>query len=211
MSFILDALRRADAERQRGQTPALQQVTRGLPTAADPARRARRTVLLAIAVIGLALVSALLGGWLSRTPAPAARAAPAATPSSAPAASAPAVAPPAPVAAPASAPPPAGTPAPAPKLVAAPIPAPALPPRPASAAPSKPVTLGDLPEPLRQAVLRLVFSGGVYSPDPAQRFVMLGGLLVREGSDLGDGIRLERITPRSALLRVDGRLIERPY
>ena len=31
------------------------------------------------------------------------------------------------------------------------------------------MTLGDLPEPLRQAVLRLVFSGGVYSPDPAQR------------------------------------------
>ena len=54
MSFILDALRRADAERQRGQTPALQQVTRGLPTAADPARRARRTVLLTIAVIGRA-------------------------------------------------------------------------------------------------------------------------------------------------------------
>ena len=43
---------------------------------------------------------------------------------------------------------------------------------------------------------------------PDAHFVLVGGALVREGETLAAGIVLERILPRSLLLRVEGRLVE---
>jgi general secretion pathway protein B len=61
MSYILDALRRADAERERGAVPGLhaQQDPFELPEA--PAEKGRPTLLLAVVLLALALVGVL--GW----------------------------------------------------------------------------------------------------------------------------------------------------
>lgn len=73
MSYILDALRRADAERERGSVPSIHAQPATLGDADSETPRATRT----LAWIGIALVLvllAVLGGWLLShdTPAPAA-------------------------------------------------------------------------------------------------------------------------------------------
>lgn len=70
MSFILDALRRADAERQRERGPDLQQVADGTALrAAAPAPDPRRHRLLVGVGSALGLAALALGGWmLGRAP-----------------------------------------------------------------------------------------------------------------------------------------------
>jgi general secretion pathway protein B len=68
MSFILDALRRAEAERERGRLPDLQAVPLGgLQPGARPAVAGSppRSAWLALAVVGLALLIGL-AGWIWR-------------------------------------------------------------------------------------------------------------------------------------------------
>ncbi|HYP32886.1 MAG TPA: general secretion pathway protein GspB [Burkholderiaceae bacterium] len=83
MSYILDALRRADAERSRGVVPGLH--AQGLPAGVEPPARDRRPLIRAAGAIGVLLVAGvailLAAPWKS-APAPAAesRAAPARPP-----------------------------------------------------------------------------------------------------------------------------------
>lgn len=72
------------------------------------------------------------------------------------------------------------------------------------------VPAANLPEPLRSAVMRLQVGGVVHSQDRSQSFVMVGGQIAREGETLSPGITLERIEPRSLLLRVAGQAVELP-
>ena len=210
MSYILDALRRADAERQRGQAPGRQQVTH--EALAPPAAR-QATAGCIVALVLLAGGAGTAAWWWlqPRQPAPVAAvpAAPVAVrPSVAP--SAPrvsAAAPPVRAPAPPAAPPVVRvTPAPAPRASPA-----APPPRPpASAATPRPVLASALPEPLRSAVLRLQVGGVVHSQDRSQSFVMVGGQIAHEGDTLAPGITLERIGPRALLLRVAEQAVELP-
>lgn len=223
MSYILDALRRADAERQRGQPPALQQVA-SVPVLTPPAppptvlRRLAPGLLLALATAGAT------GVWLMwRAPtdaAPAAtRTAPPQAPASTPATARAATAPPpasavlsqAPAAASlAAAAPPVSPPAPPARAqAAAPAPPASAPaqPRAAQSAPEpdtspRAIVASALPEPQRSAVARLGIGGAVHSPEPGRSFVMVGGQIVREGATLAPGITLERIEPRLLQLRV---------
>ena len=87
--------------------------------------------------------------------------------------------------------------------------APAVP-APASAPQSRPVPASALPEPQRSTVARLAFGGAVHSADRSQSFVLMGSQLVREGETLAPGIVLDRIAPRSLLLRVGEQLVELP-
>jgi general secretion pathway protein B len=116
-----------------------------------------------------------------------AAAAPAATPAAAPAAAAPAVvaAPAAPAGNTAADSPKAATPA----AVARPV-APAVP----------PITSGPLPP----DAPKLAFSGAVYSSNPAQRMLIVNGQVVHEGADLGAGVVLEEIKPKTAVVRFRG-------
>lgn len=69
MSYILDALRRADAQRRQGQAPGLQQIA-AAPAEPQHAGRTRRARpgSLAVAVPALLVVAALaLGWWWGRT------------------------------------------------------------------------------------------------------------------------------------------------
>lgn len=228
MSYILDALRKADAQRARD--PA-----RGIhaqPAVASPGARSYRgrEQWLWGAVAALVLASA---AWLwssadsTATPpvaaAPAVRveaaaAAPVVPPADVvlPAAPAMAIAPPvqrrpAPVpaqqstvaAAPAS-PPPPPTPTPTPAPAAAPSPSPAP-------AADRTYSLAELPADVQQALPKFAVSGGVYSENVAQRMLIVNGQVFNEGSEIAPGVVLEQIRAKTAMLKFRGLRISQPY
>jgi general secretion pathway protein B len=248
MSYILDALKRADAERERGQVPGLHaQSIEGAP-GSGRATGLPRWALAAGGGTALVVVAAL--AWRMGADAHAPLPAPLGTPESAPApmvatapppmAEPPAAAPapviePAPAPAVAPAPPPvayvappaprparevkpaAPRPAPPPSPVAmptlrvpAPVPAPAAP-RAPDAAPTAIPLLADLPGTLRQQLPNLTVTGSVYSDDASSRFVMLNGEVVKEGGQPAPGLVLERIEPKSAVLRFKGQRFRLAY
>ncbi|HXQ64412.1 MAG TPA: general secretion pathway protein GspB [Steroidobacteraceae bacterium] len=236
MSFILDALRKSEHERERGALPGLVDlpVSRSLPSKL-PLVLASLGALLVINVAVLSIV--LLKP--TRPAVPAGEAAPPVAPAPAPAV-APAPAPPAAAVpdAPKSVIPPAAAAVvpsgrtrpleaeaggsdetsdyPEPPAAAASAPDPSLAPR---AVPGRPVsrtapqqrgsaggvpTLDDLPPQLASGLPRLNIDLHVYSPEPAQSFVMLNGQRLHEGGQLREGPTLERITPDGVILNYQG-------
>lgn len=223
MSFILDALRKSDAERQRSATP-------GLADARYAGRRSARSWWMPVLVITLVANMLFMGvEWFRR----AAETAPVPVPAAGPVAAAPeppAAAPPPmirPLAREASEagsflePPPdpdfpaelplADTPPPQPVVRAEPQPAP---PRPIeaqapaqAAAPSSRIIQGDdLP-----TMDKLVSAGllnmpslnldlHVYSDQPASRFVVINSRRYNEGGELAEGPRVEAITAEGVIL-----------
>ena len=57
---------------------------------------------------------------------------------------------------------------------------------------------------LPQDAPKLVITGGVYSASKAQRMLIVNGQVVSEGADLGSGVVLEEIKPKTAVLRFRG-------
>lgn len=216
MSYILEALRRAEAdrERERGQVPGLH--AQPLAAAATAPGAGRRQALVWAAGAGLLLLAGWgLGRWWAGEPAaskvpapPAVTAAPAAVPAP--------VQPALPVAQlPASAPPPVVAAAPSPVATAtlpmppvtakpAPLPAPQTP------AEARIPRLAELPEGLRRELPKLAISGSVYSDDPAGRFVIINGDVAREGAVLAPQLVLEQIQPRELVLRYKGQRFRQP-
>jgi len=200
MSYILDALKRADAQRERGQVPGLN----AQPVPSAPASGSPRRLGLWLGVLcGAAAVAA--GGlyWHSDStqaaPAPIPAPAPAASPSPAPLPSVQSI--PQPPAAPAppvvkSVPPPAAPavkPVPLQRREAA-----------SAAAPAAVPALAELPEDIRRTVPKLVVSGTVYSSNPAQRILIVNGQVLNEGATLAPDLILESIGPKSAVLSLRG-------
>lgn len=187
MSYILDALRRADAERQQGGVPGLH--TPPSPQAAAPATQ-RPSLLWAAAAVLLGLAVALAWWWMR----PAAVAVTVVA---------------APVTAPAPAPavvlPPPAVVAPLPIVVSAAPVATAARAEPASAALAssapRTVPLQQLDGEQRRQLPPLVVGGSVWSDSAASRFVILDGQVTREGESVAPGLVLERIQPKSVLLR----------
>jgi len=215
MSYILEALRKAEAERQRGAVPGLH--AQAEPAAELPAGRAVAGRRLAAGLMGAVLLLCAAGGawwWWRGAPAPKATptAAPA-LPTTSPAAPADAVQtvpPPVPVASPAA--------QPSVPIVSAPPPVAASPPT-ASASPAAPAVpalqeplmrLADVPEARRRELPPLVLSGAVQSPDPAARMLIVDGQVLREGDALSPGLTLERIGPRAAVFSLRGLRFELP-
>jgi general secretion pathway protein B len=196
MSYILDALRRAQAERDRGQVPGLNAQPLAAPAVAVVARPGMWLGLgMAAAVVLLALLVALLlrttGSSRSEAPAVAQRAA---SPK-------PSVAKPAPLPIVVSAPPvvPAPRSGQADKRSAG---------EPAAAAAAKPSPLSSLSAEQRREMPALVISGSVWSESATSRFVVVNGQVVHEGEPAAPGVVLERIGPKSALVRWRGLRIE---
>ena len=218
MSYILDALKRADAERGQGATPPLAG-TAPLVEAA-PARQLPGKRLWPIAIAAFALIAASVWAWqtfrsateptektVAVTAAPLATnppspAEPPTTPtataeSTAPAAPRPPISPqpPAPVRpilAKAPPPPPAKPrPAPAATAAAAPAAAPSAAPPPLSAA-------------QKAALPQITVSGSSYSANPAHRMLIANGQVVKEGQELSPGLTLESIGTRSAIFNQRG-------
>lgn len=220
MSYILDALRRADAERERGGVPGLHTQTMNDAGDDTEATRAPRGLKpwhwVAMGLAG-GLAVAIAWTWRGDEPPapPAVRPAP----------------PPMPVqqsAAPPALPPPAAaTPEPAPAAPVAIAPMRAAPPPPApaatarqaapaaSAAPSAVAasiprvgSLAELPPELRSGLPALAFGGSIYSNTPANRLLIVNGQLMHEGESLGAGVVLEQIKPKAAVLSIRGQRVE---
>lgn len=194
MSYILDALRKADAQRERSRAPGLHDQPLG--TGGDSPAPAGSMSWAAGGALALGVVAIGLLAWVlaARTPAPAQPPAlPGATPSSVAVApvAAPAPSAPAAVAAPPAAaavlPPPAAVPAsaPAPAATAA---------RPASAtAPAVSVRPAEPAAVPPAGAPRVSISGGVWSSEPAQRMLVVNGQVVNEGGELAPGLTLEQV------------------
>lgn len=241
MSYILDALKKADAERERSPVPGLHAHDGyGIADRRDgPPWRA-----IAIGTVAL-LVAVLAWLWWGRAepaaPAPLATTAPApladarlpaepppprpaatAAPVPLPLADGRAAAPAAPPALPA-APPTALPTAPPPRATVAVPPAtpptvPAVatataPARPpaADAAPARVPTRNELPADLRAALPQVNVSGAVYAPQASGRLLFANGLVLREGDAIADGLTVERIGPTSSVLVYRGQRFEQPH
>lgn len=220
MSYILDALQRADAERERGQVPGLHsQATPAL--SGRPASAARRVPRAAGILAALLLVSAAAAYWWppsrTETPPPAAvtpttaatPATPPVTPAMPPAQT---NTPPVATAAPAAEP---GAPAPVATTTARPILAPnPAPPRepPASPAPTPAPSAGseavrryaELSPAQRSQIPPLAVSGGSYSANPAHRLLIVNGAVLQEGQTVAPGLTLEHIGAHEAVLNHQG-------
>ena len=201
MSYILDALKRADAERERGAVPGLHaQQTAAL--AAAPATRVRtRLWLISGTVLTLSVIAA--GLWLWRAPANEAS-----LPSVQLAMVAPLVAPSAPIvaAAPAPAPvvavsaPPVATPMARVEMPKAAVPVPAAVP---VAAPVIPL-LSEMSEEFRRQIPALTITGAVYSETPAQRLLLVNNLVLNQGGLAAPEVSLEEIRPKSSVFSFRG-------
>jgi general secretion pathway protein B len=223
MSYILDALKRADAARAReaAAVPDLH----AQPEAGAGRRAASGPGGGVVAITAAVLLLATVAWWWfsatptampplpEATPAPTApvmppvaatattRAAAEPTPPAAISATAPAV----PVAV-APLLPRAARPPPLPKATTAP-PTPAVVAASSSAAARVP-TLAELPPDLRAQLPTLVVGGSVYSTSAASRMVILGGQVFREGGRPADGLVVEQIGPKSTVMSFRGQRFE---
>jgi general secretion pathway protein B len=194
MSFILDALKKAESERSRQIGPVLMDVRIAAP---------RQRLPTWAWVLGCVLLANLLGlAWLMLRPQAAApvelaNGAGSANPTP-PAAAAPPAAPPA--AEPAAAAPPAPLAAAASTTITTPV----------TMAPAEPAGSDEVPT-MQELLARgvtlpaLVLNMHVYDPAPDSRFVLVNGRRLREGDELPDGMRVERITPSGVVLNARGR------
>jgi general secretion pathway protein B len=228
MSYILDALRKADAQRERDSSRGIHAHPMPLGSAAS-GRGARGPLLWGLAAVAIALIAA--GGWYASrdkespqpapvvaTASPVIVASPATIsapvePSLPPAASAIVPAPPPPVQAREAAfvqvtphmggmaPPPRPQQQPQPPQVQTPpMPAPASGPAlPAAQQQQAPAVAGLPPDAPRVSI-----SGGVYSSSPAQRMLVVNGQVFNEGSEVAPGLVVEEIKPRTAVLKFRG-------
>jgi general secretion pathway protein B len=210
MSYILDALRKADAQRSRDPARGIHaQPASAAAVATDTGRRKQSWIVGAVSA--LLLVAA---GWMWLAPGAPPRQAPVAAVAVAPAVAVDAVrAPPAPVM-PASA---VMPPAPEPVAAVAPV-APAIAPARPAASAAAPVqaagrtfSMAELPADVQQALPKFAVSGGVYSENVAQRMLIVNGQVFSEGSEIAPGVVLEQVRPRIALLRFRGLRISQPY
>ena len=215
MSYILEALKKAQAERARGAVPGVD--AQPVPTMAP---RAPASVWLwptgALAALALA---AVLFWPASDKERPIAAVEP--TPPVAMRAGESAVRPPAPVSAPAASTPaapasPASTTAVA--ASSAPLAAPEPPARPArkmgetasaantapAPAPERIALLQELPAQIQREIPPIAINGYLYASKPADRSVLINNRLRREGDQLADGLTLEKLLPSEMVLNYRG-------
>lgn len=234
MSYILDALKKADAERERGQGRAPGLHAQPAPLVDDPTGPAPRTLGTAAWVIA-ALLAMLVGMLAWRLWAPAAVTAPVAVVATQPAPVAQPAAPVTPAVEPVP-PAPSGAALPrepareaAPRTARTPEPAPvASPPArvspppsaavaataPAARASSMPAarapeattlyTPQTLPEAVRRDLPAVSVSGAMYSETPAQRMLIIHSQVFREGDQPMPELVLEEIRLKSAVFRFRG-------
>ena len=230
MSLILEALRKSEAERRRGDAPAVT-VELPPPRSVHPWTRSAR-LLPWLAAVALLALAAILAGWHASRSMLATDAAATALPyppqgdalvlpriaTAPPVVAAARRADPAPAPSPsrvaARTPAPRGAQVPAPITPASAVPrAPAPPiatPPPMATRPAETIaSLGELDAETRRALPPLKLTMHMWNDDPARRFVILDGQRLREGDMAGPAV-LTRITPDAVLLDFDGRSIRVP-
>lgn len=226
MSYILDALRKADSERERGEIPGLHAQTAASLDDSAPTSSVNQKLVWAVAALAAVLVLVL--SWLiwgrsepqpERPPMPPEQTAMGmrpAPPPTAPQGMAPPVTPPA-----AGLYPPVNTSPPVAQtqpVTAAPA-VPALQPQAVVAAPPQPKTevpiarkaaateesklyrLMDLPESVRKDLPTLTIGGAMYSDTASQRMLIINSQVLHEGDKISNDLTLESIQLKSAIFR----------
>ena len=225
MSYILEALKKSQAERQLGELPSIHAPQVQLQGGGGASGAPRGPLWLALGGVSVAVAAALLWWqpWQAPVPAPAAALAAVPPPPAAAPPLAQVVAAPVAVAAPAAAPAPLPEAKPAPKREAPPAPAvaaaPAAPapavaaPAPAFAAAADEIVPGmrDLPEPIQRQIPPLVLGGYIYSKNPADRLLLIDKVLRHEGEELAPGLVLEKLQPKAAIFSFKGYRYRVPY
>lgn len=232
MSYILDALRKSDQQRQRGAAPTLLAALATRVAPRPPARLAYG--LLALVLVGAGVAIGWLRPWQPEQAAPAVRLA-AKPPEPAPSQPAPVP----PELAPKSEPE-ARLASAAPGAPPAPLPVPTKPHTPASAAAAKPgaphqaatevsikavepvpeqrvntgaaavapaqtaMSMAELPVSIQQELPAMSIMVHAYSAKPADRLVGINNRLLHEGDEVAPGLKLEQITPDGMILNYRG-------
>ena len=213
MSYVLEALKKSQSQREQGAVPGIHSLQIPYQAMQDKPRATHKPLLWAIAVLLLVIAALLV--WRMGPPAPAT---------------------PKPVSLPV---PRVVQPAPGPvATVAEPVPAPAAAPvaqslpaaevqvpgshkedataakkkeRPSRKEAAKPPAVearvylvSELPEPIRRELPSLVISGGSYSSNPAQRLIIVNNQVFTEGSQPAAGVVVQRIEPSAAVLSFQG-------
>jgi general secretion pathway protein B len=65
-------------------------------------------------------------------------------------------------------------------------------------------TLQQLPEAIQREVPKVAVGGYIYSPNPADRLLLVDKTLRREGEELAPGLVLERLMPKYAVMNYRG-------
>lgn len=208
MSYILDALTKAEAERKGEPVPEIHVMPAFSATTRNPPPWRRPLTLAAFAAMAISLASA---AWyaMSRTPAPASHVV------QAPAAPALAVAPPTQAAAPKekSLSPERVEPRsekpkekPAKKPTEKKRPQAGAEPKAAKATPSEPAAalLHELPQQIQREIPPLTVGGYIYSANKADRSVLINKRLLREGDEVAPGLILEKMLPSGMILSYKG-------
>jgi general secretion pathway protein B len=227
MSYILEALKKAQAERQLGSSPTIHAPT--LQSAERAAGDSRFKAPVVLALLGMAAVIGVLLTLVMRNsepavPAPASSVLPqGAVQQSTPVvtrAAAPPATEPTPLPAPVADLPPsvaqmarAAAPTPAPAVSPAPAPvATVAPPVKPAAAPEEPVVnQRDLPEPIRRSIPQVAVGGYIYSSNPADRLLLIDKVLRHEGEEVAPGLTLEKLLPKEAVFSFKGYRYRVPY
>ncbi len=237
MSLILDALRRAEAERERGSVPGLHSQTAPALSDADAPRSRIEPWHWMVIGVGIGILVAAVWYVVGRLAAQQEAAVGAAPP--------PAVAS-APFAAPASPPPPVGAPIvaapPASAASAAPAPAAAAPadvpvaepapwpqgdrrneprkaaeggrpaPQAAAPVPDAPLyTREQLPDGIRAQFPAMTFGGSMYSANAANRSLIINGQIHRENDLVTPDLSIEQIRVKGVVFRFKGYRVDVPY
>ena len=192
MSYILEALRKAQAERARGAVPGVN--AQPHPTIVQQPSVGRGVWITGLlALLAVVAFLFLVRPWSDVNTPPGAARAPE---------------PPAPVAVPA-----------APKTAAAPevMPTPSRPLRklgevapaqpaaaPAAPTPERIALLQELPAHIQREIPPLAINGYIYASNPAERSVLINNRLRREGDALSEGLVLEKLLPREMVLNYRG-------
>jgi general secretion pathway protein B len=210
MSYILEALKKAQAERSHGAIPSVH--AQPVVTPLKPAMPGRWFWLAGI--VALLVAGAVLlwpAPWKQpvtlTAPAPAmppvatTPAAPATPPAPAPAQ---VVTPPAPDAATALPPARSKGPSGPVRRLGEPARDAAAAPVPAAAAPERIALLQELPPQIQREIPPIAINGYIYASNPAERSVLINNHLKREGDQLADGLTLEKLLPREMVLNYRG-------
>ena len=226
MSYILDALKRAESERERGVVPGLHSQSVPLSRPIAGSRAGAKPLMLTGAALGLALLGALAWRLLS----PAAPGSTTSVDTASPPTGSQIIAattttttttptttnlaitaipnrPPLAKAIPAKQTDKSATPAanlkpepqqePKQRLVTMT----ALPPAPAN---PRIVPISELPADIRQTLPKVVISGSTYSDNPAYRMLIINGEVFREGEKPAPDLQLEQIRAKAAVLNFKG-------
>lgn len=211
MSYILDALKKAEAQRGNGQVPGLHDQHMPADFGAPPEAVGNPLLIWIIMAMGALLVGVLLWAtWQTDEPARTEAPAPAVLPPMTPVTSTPT-----PVSAVPS-PEPLGRLNPPLQTAPAPTTAPAAnserqdrqatsrmaDSNPDAAEPAEPV--GKLPESMRGQVPKMNFGGAMHSDNPANRMLIINGQLFHEGDTVSPDLVLQEIQLKSATFRYRG-------